>query len=122
MPARPAARHAKPLVLESAFLTSVDDFLDIAANERDDLNASGFHGRPDGRRYRAANNHVRADLLQSLGDGLRRCLGKPDFFSCRHLPVDDIDQEKGLGKVESCCDVSLPGGNRCSAHPMGIGA
>jgi len=120
MPARPAARHVKPVVLERAFQASVDDFLDIAMNERDYLNASRFHGRPDWCRYRAADHHARTDHLQSLGDGLRRCLSKPYLPFCRHLSVDDIDKEKGPGKVKCCCDMSLPGSYCCSAHPIGV--
>ncbi len=122
MPSPAAARHVKPLVHERAFQTSLDDFLDIAMDERDDPDASRFHGRQSGAEIAPQITACAPSLLQTLGDRLRRGGGKPDFPSCRYLPVDDIDKDKGPGKVEGRCNESLPGRDRCSAHPAGIDA
>jgi len=39
----------KPLLPERAFQASLDDFVDIAVDERDDPDAARFHGIPKGR-------------------------------------------------------------------------
>lgn len=111
-PASAAAtsRHRKPVGIEPIPAKSLDYFVQITRNERNDPHSAEREMIEERARNRPADQRVDSTFSQAHPNLLHRTPGRQGFLPTMSGIGSRFEQDKGFGGIENRCDAIVPTG------------